>query len=227
MRTSLTRRLLGGVLVVRRLRCGPVGSGGTHMMRRLGTTVALVVTLMGAAWAQTTPSTSEIGTIRARALAGDAAYQVALGRMYMDGRGVPLDVSQGVMWLGKAADQGHPYAQYILGVLYSNGSIVPKDERKALSWFSKAATQGNVSAQVLLGGIYASGGLGVTKSAITAYIWWSAAAVGANASKDAELAALVTKQRDTLATTMSAAQITETNKLAKQYQVLFDSQKQK
>ena len=227
MRTSLTRRLLGGVLVVRRLRCGPVGSGGTHMMRRLGTTVALVVTLMGAAWAQTTPSTSEIGTIRARALAGDAAYQVALGRMYMDGRGVPLDVSQGVMWLGKAADQGHPYAQYILGVLYSNGSIVPKDERKALSWFSKAATQGNVSAQVLLGGIYASGGLGVTKSAITAYIWWSAAAVGANASKDAELAALVTKQRDTLATTMSAAQITEANKLAKQYQVLFDSQKQK
>ena len=147
--------------------------------------------------------------------------------MYMDGRGVPLDVSQGVMWLGKAADQGHPYAQYILGVLYSNGSIVPKDERKALSWFSKAATQGNVSAQVLLGGIYASGGLGVTKSAITAYIWWSAAAVGANASKDAELAALVTKQRDTLATTMSAAQITEANKLAKQYQVLFDSQKQK
>ena len=223
----MTRRLLGGVLVVRRLRCGPVGSGGTHMMRRLGTTVALVVTLMGAAWAQTTPSTSEIGTIRARALAGDAAYQVALGRMYMDGRGVPLDVSQGVMWLGKAADQGHPYAQYILGVLYSNGSIVPKDERKALSWFSKAATQGNVSAQVLLGGIYASGGLGVTKSAITAYIWWSAAAVGANASKDAELAALVTKQRDTLATTMSAAQITEANKLAKQYQVLFDSQKQK
>ena len=227
MTTSLTRRLLGGVLVVRRLRCGPVGSGGTHMMRRLGTTVALVVTLMGAAWAQTTPSTSEIGTIRARALAGDAAYQVALGRMYMDGRGVPQDASQGVMWLGKAADQGHPYAQYILGVLYSSGSSVPKDERKSLSWFSKAATQGNVSAQVFLGAIYANGKSGVTRNPVTAYIWWSAAAVGATAANDAEMAVLVTKQRDTLATTMTAAQITEADKLAKQYQALFDTRKQK
>jgi TPR repeat protein len=203
-----------------------VGSEGTHMMRHLGNILALFVTLMATAWAQTTPSAQEIRTIQTRASAGDAAAQVELGRMYLDGRGVPPDASQGAMWLGKAAEQAHPYAQYILGVLYSQGSSVPKDERKALSWFSKAATQGNVSAQVFLGGIYANGTLGVTKNAITAYVWWSAASVGANAAKDAELAALVTKQRDTLATTMTAAQIAEANKLAKQWQALFDSRKQ-
>lgn len=196
-------------------------------MRDLETAVVLVLVLMGTAWAQTTPSASELRTIQTRASAGDATAQVELGRMYMNGRGVPQDASQGVMWLGKAAEQEHPYAQYILGVLYSHGSDVPKDERKALSWFTKAATQGNVSAQVFLGGIYANGALGVTKSAITAYIWWSTAAIGANAAKDAELAALVTKQRDTLATTMTAAQIAEANKLAKQWQVLFDGRKQK
>ena len=192
----------------------------------VGLLVCIVLMTCAPSWAQTTPSTPEVTTIRARASAGDAAAQVELGRMYMDGRGVPQDASQGVMWLGKAAEQGHPYAQYILGVLYSQGSSVPKDERKALSWFSKAATQGNVSAQVFLGAIYANGTLGVTKDAITAYVWWSAAAVSATVAKDAELAALVTKQRDTFATTMTAAQIAEANKLAKQWQALFDSRKQ-
>lgn len=89
--------LARGVFAVK---SGNLASFSSCVMRRLGAMVALVVTLMGTAWAQTTPSTSEIGTIQARALAGDAAYQVALGRMYMDGRGVPQDASQGVLWRG-------------------------------------------------------------------------------------------------------------------------------
>ena len=191
-----------------------------HLLR-----VAVAVTLLaGVASAQTA---QEVAALRKQAEAGDAASQVSLGRMYSNGRGVPRDASQGAMWLGKAADQGHPHAQYLLGVLYGEGSSVPKDERKSLSWFSKAATQGNVSAQVFLGAIYANGKSGVTRNPVTAYIWWSAAAVGATAANDAEMAVLVTKQRDTLATTMTAAQITEADKLAKQYQALFDTRKQK
>lgn len=192
----------------------------THLLR-----VAVAVLLLaGVASAQTA---QEVAALRKAAQAGDAASQVSLGRMYLDGKGVPLDMSQGVMWLSKAAEQGHPHAQYLLGVLYSAGSSVPKDERTALSWFSKAATQGNVSAQVFLGAIYAKGSNDVTRNPVTAYIWWSAAAVGATAANDSEMAVLVTKQRDTLATTMTAAQITEAKTLAKQWQALFDSRKQK
>ncbi len=69
---------------------------------------------------------------------------------------------------------------------------------------------------VFLGAIYAKGTNDVTRNPVTAYIWWSAAAVGATAANDAEMAVLVTKQRDTLATTMTAAQITEAKTLAKQ-----------
>lgn len=192
----------------------------THLVR----VVVALLLLAGVASAQTA---QEVAALRKQAQAGDAASQVSLGRMYLDGKGVPLDMSQGVMWLGKAAEQGHPHAQYLLGVLYAEGSSVPKDERTALSWFSKAATQGNVSAQVFLGAIYAKGTNDVTRNPVTAYIWWSAAAVGATAANDAEMAVLVTKQRDTLATTMTAAQITEAKMLAKQWQALFDSRKQK
>jgi len=196
-----------------------------HLLRVV--VAVMLMALTGTAWAQTTLSAQEVDTIRARASAGDAASQLSLGRMYFDGRGVPLNTSQGAMWIGKAADQGHPHAQYLLGVLYGQGSGVTKNERKALSWFSKAATQGNVSAQVLLGGIYANGTHGVTRNPTTAYVWWSAAAVSATAANDVELAALVTKQRDTLATKMTAAQVTEAEKLAKQWQALFDTHKRK
>lgn len=186
----------------------------THLLR-----VAVAVLLLtGVASAQTA---QEVAALRKAAQAGDAASQVSLGRMYLDGKGVPLDMSQGVMWLSKAAEQGHPHAQYLLGVLYSG-----KDERASLSWFTKAATQGYVSAQVFLGAIYAKG-QGVTRNPVTAYMWWSAAAVGATVEKDTETAVLVTKQRDTIATTMTAAQITEAKTLAKQWQALFDSRKQK
>ena len=192
----------------------------THLVR----VVVALLLLAGVASAQTA---QEVAALRKQAQAGDAASQVSLGRMYLNGEGVPLEMSQGVMWLGKAADQGHPHAQYLLGVLYAEGSSVPKDERTALSWFSKAATQGYVSAQVFLGAIYAKGTNDVKRNPVTAYIWWSAAAVGATAANDAEMAVLVTKQRDTLATTMTAEQITKADKLAKQYQALFDSRKQK
>ena len=187
----------------------------THLVR----VVVALLLLAGVASAQTA---QEVAALRKQAQAGDAASQVSLGRMYLDGKGVPLDMSQGVMWLGKAAEQGHPHAQYLLGVVYSG-----KDERASLSWFTKAATQGYVSAQVFLGAIYAKGTQGVTRNPVTAYMWWSAAVVGATAENDTETAVLVTKQRDTIATTMTAAQITEAKTLAKQWQALFDSRKQK
>lgn len=48
------------------------------------------------------------------AAAGSAAAQNNLGVAYLVGWGVPSDVSAGLRWLGKAADQGNADARYNL-----------------------------------------------------------------------------------------------------------------
>jgi TPR repeat protein len=49
----------------------------------------------------------------------DAQYYLA--RMYLEGRGLPKDVRQGVNWLDLAARKGHAPAQALLGHLIFNG----------------------------------------------------------------------------------------------------------
>ena len=43
------------------------------------------------------------------------------------GLGVPRDQTQAAAWYSKAADQGHPVAQYNLGVIYERGQGVTQD----------------------------------------------------------------------------------------------------
>ena len=47
---------------------------------------------------------------------GDVAAQMALGLMYLEGRGVPKDESKANYWLEKAAEQSAPETQYNLGM---------------------------------------------------------------------------------------------------------------
>ena len=49
---------------------------------------------------------------------GLAATQHKLGVMYETGKGVPVDDTQAATWYRKAADQGHPSAQFSLGLMY-------------------------------------------------------------------------------------------------------------
>ncbi len=76
--------------------------------------------------------------------------------------GVRKNMSLGMKWLQRAADQGFSYAQSNLALVYQYGAGVPKDERKAAEWFQKAADQGNAVAQRHLGLMYVSG-QGVTR----------------------------------------------------------------
>jgi len=66
--------------------------------------------------------------------------------MYDDGRGVPKDEQQAVVWYRKAAEQGDALAQNNLGVMYYNGQGVPKDEQSAYFWSLLASAQGNQNA---------------------------------------------------------------------------------
>ncbi|MGO8943332.1 MAG: J domain-containing protein [Syntrophobacteraceae bacterium] len=137
---------------------------------------------------------------------GDVEAQFLLGVMYADGEGVEENDAEAVKWYGKAADQGYAKAQYNLGLMYLNGEGVPQDYDKAVKWFRMAADQGVAQAQYNLGLMYYTG-LGLPQDLVQAHKWYSLAAV--QGDEDAK------KSRDLIARMMTAAQIAESQRLAK------------
>ena len=73
------------------------------------------------------------------AQAGDVDAQGALGFMYYNGQGVPLDYQQAFVWYRRAAAQGSALAQNNLAIMYANGNGVQRDDARALMWFNLAA----------------------------------------------------------------------------------------
>ena len=95
--------------------------------------------------------------------------------MYERGRGVPLDYNQAVIWYRKAAEQGHPLAQYNLAVAHTKGQGVRQNFFEAALWYHRAAAQGVVAAMVNLAILYERGE-GIESSTVDAYAWYRAAA---------------------------------------------------
>ena len=60
---------------------------------------------------------------------------------YLDG--VEENPELAVIWMRKAAEQGHSWAEYNLGVFYEIGYGVEKDRKEAMSWLIKSANHGN------------------------------------------------------------------------------------
>jgi Sel1 repeat len=160
MRTSLTRRLLGGMLVVL-LVSGGVAGAQTPPVRPRAQTVST--------------DTPEIAALRVKANAGDADAQSNLGYAYVVGQGVPQDYAQAALWLRKAAEQGLADAQCELGAAYYKGEGVPQDFAQAVAWTRKAAEQGLDKAQHTLGISY-DNGLGVPLDYEQAAAWYRKAA---------------------------------------------------
>ena len=65
---------------------------------------------------------------------------------YRGQKGVREDRVKAFELYQKAAEQGHPEAQYSLGYMYAYGECTAKDEEKALFWYRKAAAQGHEKA---------------------------------------------------------------------------------
>jgi TPR repeat protein len=76
------------------------------------------------------------------ASAGDAWAQYNLGHLFLDGLGVPRDVSEAFDWYMRAAEQGHVRAMSLVGRCYEQGWGVEKDSALARSWYRKSADGG-------------------------------------------------------------------------------------
>ena len=106
------------------------------------------------------------------------------------------------------AAQGDVTAQNRLGVMYGNGQGVAQDYGEAMKWYRKAADQGYALAQFNLGVMYGNG-QGVPQDYIQAHLWYNLAA-----GQGEELGR---KARDSLLDLMTAEQIAEAQKLAREW----------
>ncbi len=141
---------------------------------------------------------------------GNAKAQSKLGALYDIGLGVAQDHKEAAKWWRLAAEKGDAFAQLNLGAIYDRGVTVPQDFREALKWYRLAAEQGNAFAQEKLGWKYALG-KGVPQDDVLAHMWFNIAASDDTAA--GRLAAI--RQRDSIATRMTAAQVAKARELAR------------
>lgn len=66
----------------------------------------------------------------------DAEFR--LGEMYFRGKGVPQSYSDALDLYHRAAEQGHPVAQFLLGIMYGQGWGVRQDLVEAYKWLTLA-----------------------------------------------------------------------------------------
>lgn len=76
---------------------------------------------------------------------GDADASFMLGLIHVDGKHAPPDWAAAVIWLGKAADLGHPDAQSTLGYAYDYALGVPLDPTQARYWYEQAVAGGSIA----------------------------------------------------------------------------------
>jgi len=100
--------------------------------------------------------------------AADFESEYQRGLMYANGVGVEKDDVKAFEWIEKAANHGHPDAQWTLGVLYVKGRGRAKDPSKASVWFQRSADQGNHHGEYNLAVLYREG-LGVKKNDTKAF----------------------------------------------------------
>jgi len=151
---------------------------------------------------------------RAQAEQGDAQAQTALGAIYLAGREIPQDYAEALLWYRKAANQGYAEAQFYLGVMYERGQGVPLNFAEAVKWYRKAADQGYAEAQYNLEILYAMGG-GVAQDFVQAHTWLNLAASHFPAGHYRDDA--VTVRDLVVAPNMTTAQITQAQKLAREW----------
>ena len=159
------------------------------------------------------PDPDRLTELHRQAEQGDASAQSALGVMYAAGKGVSQDYQEAVKWLRLAAEQGSADAQFNLGALYTLGRGVPQDGQEAVKWLRLAAEQGVANAQLLLGATYHDG-QGVLRDYVQAHKWFN---LGTSRTTG-EMAEDFRLKRDELAEKMTAPQLAEAQRLAREWQ---------
>lgn len=148
---------------------------------------------------------------------GSMSAQFQVGSFYESGLlGAPRNQFEAAKWYGKAAEQGHSASAYRLGEMYFDGRGVPKDEAKAIKLMRLSdfydqkyqAERGHAAAQVKFGLSYQFG-RGVTQDFVLAHMWFNIAAAQGNAD--------AANYRDSIAETMTGEQITEAQRMAREW----------
>jgi TPR repeat protein len=95
-----------------------------------------------------------------------------LGALYATGGwSGPRDPVRAAEWYRRAAERGHPDAQYNLGFMYLLGEGVQASPSEGLQWLRRSADQGEESAIRLLADIYRNGMYGVSPEDVEAQRW--------------------------------------------------------
>ena len=145
---------------------------------------AMFLTILLSAKAQSITPSGVDPALLAKAGAGDAAAQVAVGEQYARAAAaehnkmqMAADYQQEMAWYRKAASQNNIAGEMHLAALYRDGAgnTVPRDMQQAAAWYRKAADQGDATAQGMLGVLY-SIGQGVPRDDVEAYFWLDLAA---------------------------------------------------
>lgn len=133
--------------------------------------VAQETVIEGQSRAHSPLSPVEINQLQAKAQSGDPTAQVALGKAYEDGNGVPQSDVQAMKWYRAAADLGNSTAQDDVGLMFRFGRGVEHDKGEALKWYRKAAKQEHPNAMFNLGAAYYNGD-GIRVDDVAAYAWF-------------------------------------------------------
>ncbi len=104
------------------------------------------------------------------------------------------------------AERGDAHAQNNLGVMYQEGDGVPQNHAEAVRWYRMAAEQGHADAQANLGLNYEAGD-GVPTDFITAHTSYNISAANGHTRSG--------EQRDSLAKTMTPADVSEAQRRAR------------
>jgi len=155
---------------------------------------------------------------RAAAVRGNQQGEEELARIYLKGLGTPVDVGEAMTWLRKVADQGGPLgtdAEATIGKIYFTGEGVPQNYAEAADWYLRAANSGEPNSQLRLGLMFEQG-QGVNADPVQAYAWFSVVSLNLKGLGGVaeQMVAFATKHRDALGERMTAAQLTEAQRLA-------------
>jgi TPR repeat protein/CHAT domain-containing protein len=130
---------------------------------------------LGRAFLKSSYYENALPLLKASAEQGFIPAYLAIGVIYANGWGLPIDKKQAFEWTKKAADTEFPIAQATLAEMYYLGAGVKKDYHMAFSLLSSAAAKGNSQAEYILSLLY-SRGHGVDQDYTIASQWLSRAA---------------------------------------------------
>ena len=119
-------------------------------------------------------------------------------------------------WFRLAAAQGFAVAQFNLGGMYAIGRGVPEDDTEAVRWYRLAADQGDAFSQVILGVKYRNGE-GTPQDFVEAHMWANLGAL----QLFGEARDRAVRDRDAIAARMTAEQIAEAQRRAREWTCLL------